>query len=102
MAMCTMTRQAGLLVVVSQKGEDAPVHIEMTTDAADPVVLHWGVSPAGRRNDWIQPGKDILPEESVRIENGIAAETVFQARYFVRDNLASLNSNSNSLSVLHV
>jgi len=72
-----MGNMAGLLAVVSQEADDKPVIVELTTDTADKVVLHWGVSPLGRRNDWLQPEEDILPEDSVRIENGIAAETTF-------------------------
>lgn len=63
--------------MVSQKYEDGPVKIDLTTDAADSLVLHWGVSPAGRRNDWLQPAKELLPEDSIQIKNGIAAETPF-------------------------
>ena len=72
--------QTGLLAVVRQtEGEE--VIVDLTTDIADDVVLHWGVSPLGDNNGWVQPEKELLPDEdSIRIKNGIAAETPFTAR----------------------
>eukprot|EP00873_Tetraselmis_striata_P000762 jgi/Tetstr1/421026/TSEL_012071.t1 len=69
--------QSGLLVVVRQADGDSEVTVDLTTDAADKLVLHWGVSEVERRHDWIQPSEDLLPEGSTNIKNGIAAETPF-------------------------
>mmetsp|Transcript_39261 Transcript_39261/g.92974 ORF Transcript_39261/g.92974 Transcript_39261/m.92974 type:complete len:1415 (-) Transcript_39261:222-4466(-) len=75
--MYPMGNMAGLLIVVRQSSEDGPVRIDFTTDVADDVVLHWGVSPVGKPNEWLQPDASIVPEGTTRIEHGIAAETVF-------------------------
>uniref|UniRef100_A0A7S1X676 Pyruvate phosphate dikinase AMP/ATP-binding domain-containing protein n=1 Tax=Tetraselmis chuii TaxID=63592 RepID=A0A7S1X676_9CHLO len=73
-----MGNQAGLLAAVRQAGPEEPVTVDLTTDAADRLVLHWGVSEVERRHDWIQPPESLLPEGSTNIVNGIAAETPFK------------------------
>lgn len=70
-----------LLVAVKQTdpamGKDSPVEVLLTTDAASDMVLHWGVKKSGRSGDWKRPSENFLPEGSVLLKDGIAAETEF-------------------------
>lgn len=70
-----------LLVSVKQTdpamGDDSPVEVVLTTDAASDMVLHWGVKKSGRSGDWKRPSENFLPKGSVLLKDGIAAETEF-------------------------
>lgn len=71
-----------MLVAVSLAEPGNPqsqVTVNMTTTLPVEAVLHWGVKKAGRGSDWLQPPVEILPEGSTVPDNGIAAETKFQA-----------------------
>ncbi|GIL92123.1 hypothetical protein Vretimale_14920 [Volvox reticuliferus] len=66
--------KAELLVVVRQENEKSPVRIDLVTDTASSVVLHWGICTPGSR-DWAMPDDSIHPEGSVLIHK--AVETPF-------------------------
>ena len=42
-----MGGKSELLAVVRQPSADVPVRIDLITDMADPVVLHWGLCKPG-------------------------------------------------------
>ncbi|GLC33353.1 hypothetical protein PLESTB_000342400 [Pleodorina starrii] len=66
--------KAELLAVVRQENEQSPVRIDLVTDTASNVVLHWGVCPPGSR-DWVMPDDAIHPETSAVMHK--AVETPF-------------------------
>ncbi|GIL61955.1 hypothetical protein Vafri_16315 [Volvox africanus] len=66
--------KAELLVVVRQEDEKSPVRVDLVTDAASTVVLHWGVCQPGTR-DWAMPDDSLHPEGSVVMHK--AVETPF-------------------------
>ncbi|EFJ44707.1 hypothetical protein VOLCADRAFT_118653, partial [Volvox carteri f. nagariensis] len=66
--------KAELLVVVRQENEQSPVRVDLVTDTASNVVLHWGVCPPGSR-EWTTPDDSLHPEGSVVMHK--AVETPF-------------------------
>jgi alpha-glucan,water dikinase len=58
-------------------GDDSPIEVVLTTDAASDMILHWGVKKSGRSGDWKRPDENFLPKGSVLLKDGIAAETEF-------------------------
>lgn len=72
--------KAELLCVVKKSdptSDDCPVEVSFTTDAADDIILHWGVKKAGKRGEWSKPSDKILPTNTEMIKGGTAAETPF-------------------------
>lgn len=75
-----MGSKAELLVTVRQEDladKNSAVTVTLTTDAAADMVLHWGIKKAGKNSQWKRPPQALLPEDSVLLEDGIAAETPF-------------------------
>ncbi|PNW80482.1 hypothetical protein CHLRE_07g319300v5 [Chlamydomonas reinhardtii] len=66
--------KAEMLVVVRQEAENKPIRVDLVTDTASDVVLHWGVSPIGSR-EWVMPDDGVLPEGSMVMHK--AVETPF-------------------------
>jgi hypothetical protein len=62
--------------MLSVARRDGSVHFY--ADAAEPLVLHWGVATDAERSEWAKPAAELLPEGSTAIPDGIAAETPFQ------------------------
>ncbi|KAI8477159.1 MAG: R1 protein [Monoraphidium minutum] len=73
-----------LAVIKQQRGEDGdgagdgPISISLTTDSANDLVLHWGITKQGSR-DWKRAPKPLWPDGTEALEGGIACETVFEA-----------------------
>ena len=67
-----------LFVSVNQSEEQGPYTVSITTDAAFPFVLHWGVSKTGKGRDWNAPAAELLPPHLTEVtEDKRAAETIF-------------------------
>ncbi|GFH06759.1 R1 protein, alpha-glucan water dikinase, partial [Haematococcus lacustris] len=63
-----------MLAVVRQEHKDGPVQVDMFSDAASPLVMHWGVTKPGSQ-DWNLPPEEVWPEATHT--SGHAAETPF-------------------------
>ena len=45
------------------EGKEGPTTVQLTTDSAADMVLHWGVKRSGK-GDWLAPPEDIIPKGS--------------------------------------
>eukprot|EP00210_Caulerpa_lentillifera_P004353 g4151.t1 len=69
--------QMEVFVSVQQPHEQAPFLVTITTDAAFPFVLHWGVARAGEGRDWQAPAPELYPSYlTSTTDDKRAAETI--------------------------
>ncbi|GMH39379.1 hypothetical protein BSKO_07277 [Bryopsis sp. KO-2023] len=66
-----------IFAAVKQEVENGPYKVIITTDAAFPLVLHWGIAKGGRGRQWVVPPESLLPLASRIYDDGKAAETAF-------------------------
>lgn len=70
--------QVELFVAVQQEEDQGAFTVTITTDAAFPFVLHWGVSETGKGRDWQAPSEDLFPPYLTEYsEDKKAADTIF-------------------------
>lgn len=70
--------QTELFVSVSQQEEEGMFNVTITTDAAFPFVLHWGVGKIGYGRKWTPPSEDLFPPHLTEIsDDKKAADTIF-------------------------
>ena len=82
---CTWSRlyrlgRSELFAAVRQEDSSDPnsaLTITVTTDIADPVVLHWGIKKPGKGRGWEKPPAKLLFPGSELLKDGIAAEAPF-------------------------
>lgn len=70
--------QTEVFVSVKQEQEEGPFQVTITTDAAFPFVLHWGVAKAGQGHEWQAPPPELYPSLlTSTTDDKRAAETIF-------------------------
>ena len=68
--------QSEIFVSVNQEVEQGPFVVTFTSDAAFPLILHWGVGKTGRGRNWEAPSEDLFPVYLTEMtEDKKAAET---------------------------
>ncbi|KAK9809702.1 hypothetical protein WJX73_007079 [Symbiochloris irregularis] len=72
-----MGDKSELLATVRQsEGKKGPLSLDLVTDAAAPLVLHWGVRKGGR-GDWSKPSEKLWPSDSTKATD-TAIDSPFQ------------------------
>lgn len=63
-------------MVRQRDGKNGPLEVELVTDVAAPLVLHWGVRKHGR-GDWSKPSEKLWPSGSTKATD-TAIDSPFQ------------------------
>ena len=72
-----MGDKSELLATVRQsQGKSGPLAVEVVSDVAAPLVLHWGVRKSGR-GDWSKPSEKLWPSGSTKATD-TAIDSPFQ------------------------
>ena len=65
-----------LATVWQHEGKDGPVEVELTSDVAAPMVLHWGVRKPGK-GEWVRASEELWPQGSTKATE-TAVDSPFQ------------------------
>lgn len=66
-----------LFVSVKQEEEQGEFIVDITTDAAFPFILHWGIAKTNQQREWQPPPEELFPPLTTMSEDRKAADTAF-------------------------